>query len=112
MSRPRWARLPDGSWRELAPDDDVLALPLGTDVHDGGGRLMLRVTAGALGYSSSPELAALESWPAAAGAHVVSVRREGRWAVVVVDTDPSRPVEVHCEEVEHGWVLRHIGRFV
>lgn len=91
MSRPRWARLPDGSLRELAPDDDVLTLPFGTDVYDGHGRLTHRVTAEALGFFSSPELAALQSWPPAAGAHVVSVRREGRWAVVVVDTNPSRP---------------------
>lgn len=53
----------------------------------------------------SPEAAALSGWPPKAQARVVKV-----WmiceteAFVIVDTEPSHPMRVHCERVDGRWI--------
>lgn len=52
----------------------------------------------------SPEEAALSGWEPISQARVVEVVREGTDSVyVVVDTEPSHPMRVHCERVDGRW---------
>ena len=52
----------------------------------------------------TPEAAALASYPAAARAHVVGVERLSDDRVdVIIDTEPSHPMRVHCRLVDGSW---------
>lgn len=50
-----------------------------------------------------PEDAALDGWPAAAQARVVSVEIHGNRAEVVLDTDPHYPYWIYCQRSDEGW---------
>lgn len=50
-----------------------------------------------------PKEAALDGWPAATDAKVVSVDIRSNRAEVVVDTDPSYPYWVYCQRSGAGW---------
>lgn len=53
---------------------------------------------------SSPEEAALAGWPAAANARVLRVERLSDSRVdVIVDTEPSYPMRVHCVKLRGLW---------
>jgi hypothetical protein len=53
---------------------------------------------------STPEAAALASYSASAQARVVRVERMTDDRVdVIVDTEPSHPMRVHCRLVEGSW---------
>lgn len=54
---------------------------------------------------ASPGEAALASYSPAAKAHVVRVESIDDSSVdVIVDTEPSHPMRVHCALTERGWV--------
>ncbi|HET6874590.1 MAG TPA: hypothetical protein VFH70_07420 [Acidimicrobiales bacterium] len=50
-----------------------------------------------------PEDAALDGWPEAAQARVVSVDIRGDRAEVVLDTEPSYPYWIYCRRSDQGW---------
>jgi hypothetical protein len=55
------------------------------------------------GYDT-PEEAALSGWQPVAQPRVVTVRVENETSVfVVVDTEPSHPMRVHCERINGRW---------
>jgi hypothetical protein len=53
----------------------------------------------------SPEEAALSGWEPVSKARVVEARVESSDSVyVVVDTEPSHPMRVHCERINGRWL--------
>jgi hypothetical protein len=53
----------------------------------------------------SPEEAALSGWAPVSRARVIEVRAESPDSVcVVVDTEPSHPMSVHCERINGRWL--------
>jgi len=59
------------------------------------------------GRYSTPEDAALSGWGPSARAHVVSSTMEGSIARIIIDTEPSHPMEVVCVRGQDGlwdWV--------
>jgi hypothetical protein len=53
---------------------------------------------------ATPEEAALDGWPAASKARVVSVTVKGDRAEVVLDTDPHYPYWVYCVRRNGAWI--------
>lgn len=53
---------------------------------------------------ASPEEAALGGWPPEARARVVKVIADEYEAIVIVDTEPSHPMQVHCCRTPTGWI--------
>jgi hypothetical protein len=52
----------------------------------------------------SPEAAALASYPASAGAHVVRIELiDDSHVEVIIDMKPSHPMRVHCTHREGHW---------
>ena len=59
------------------------------------------------GRFQTPQEAALSGWEPSAAARVVSCTTEGTTAWVIVDTEPSHPMEVVCAQGQDGlwdWV--------
>lgn len=95
------ARLPDGSLKPVTHSTNVDAFPYGTEMWQNG-TLLYRLSPERDGFFSSPEQAAVASFPAAQ-ARPISVELSGDEAVVVVDTEPSHPVSLRCGRRERGW---------
>jgi hypothetical protein len=63
--------------------------------------------------SPTPEQAAVESFPPLAKARVVRVLKvDDRYVQVIVDTEPSHQMRVHCEKSGELWYVTADGNDV